>query len=354
MVSLRATQFIAQKYANSPVSAAAIRPSSLLEMPLDLNGICLRNRVFLAPMSGVTDAPFRELAWHFGAGLVVSEMIASEALIEGNHEMRLKASAPPGGAVHMVQLAGREEKWLVLAAQMAEANGAAIIDINLGCPAKRVTTGMCGSALMREPEKAIRLIAAVVQSVQVPVTVKMRLGWDERSINAPDLARAAQESGAAMITVHGRTRCQFYKGSADWRAICAVRDRISIPLVANGDIGDRKSALAALEASGADAVMVGRAAYGAPWLPGQLARSDRARCRSIGDTAITHYHSMLNFYGREQGNRRARKHLSWYFDNLNRSIDAGLRRAALTSTCPDTVTGTLRQIFSDAETRKAA
>jgi tRNA-dihydrouridine synthase B len=356
MVSLKATQTSAQKTVNYSLSAVYTRPSRLLEKPLDLNGIQLRNRVFLAPMSGVTDAPFRSLAWHFGAGLVVSEMVASEALAEGSHEMRQKASAVSGASVHMVQLAGREEKWLALAAQMAEGNGAAVIDINLGCPAKRVTTGMCGSALMREPQTAISLIEAVVNSVNVPVTVKMRLGWDEHSINAPDLARQAQESGAAMVTVHGRTRCQFYKGDADWRAIRAVRDRISIPLVVNGDIRDLESALRALQQSGADAVMIGRAAYGAPWLPGQLCGNDRAQggAASIGDTAIEHYQSILHFYGRELGNRCARKHLSWYFDRLNQGIDAGLRRTALTSQCPETVAGTIKQIFSQADTRKAA
>lgn len=309
-------------------------------------------------MSGVTDAPFRNIAWRHGAGLIVSEMVASEALATGDAEMRLKARAADA-PVHMVQLAGREAKWMSLAAKIAEAVGAAIIDINMGCPAKRVTTGQCGSALMRDPDRAIRLIEAVVASVSVPVTLKMRLGWEERSINAPSIAAMAENAGIAMVTVHGRTRCQLYKGKADWHAVRAVRDQISVPLVVNGDILDTSSAIAARQASGADAVMVGRAAYGAPWLPGQIAAGwmygkPPDDDRLIGATAPAHYEAMLEFYGTRQGVRQARKHLSWYIDRFSRRTDPRLRTEILTSDCPRNVIRSMTSLFASHGARQAA
>src|ERR1700752_2349420 len=239
--------------------------------PLKIGDIQLANPVFRAPMSGVTDAPFRRLAARLGAGLVVSEMTASDDLVRGRPMSVLRCEAT-GLGPDVVQLAGCETHWMAEGARSAEAGGAAIIDINMGCPARHVTGGQSGSALMRDLDHAMRLIDATVSAVRVPVTLKMRLGWDHDSINAPELARRAKDAGVQMITVHGRTRCQFYKGEADWSAVRAVRDAIKIPLVVNGDITSFEKAVTALEMSGADAVMVGRGAQGQPWLPGRIGR----------------------------------------------------------------------------------
>ncbi len=318
--------------------------------PISIGSIELPNRAFLAPMSGVTDLPFRKLAHQYGAGLVVSEMVASQAFIEGEAEMQLKILAGDISP-HMVQLAGREAVWMARAAEVAEANGADIIDINMGCPAKRVTTGYSGSALMRDLDHALNLIDAVVGAVNVPVTLKMRLGWDDTSINAPELAKRAEDAGIKMITVHGRTRCQFYKGNADWSAVHLVKQAINLPLVVNGDITSQSKAQEALLKSGADAIMIGRGAYGAPCLPAHIAgklsevnaKSLKLDCKAV----IEHHEEMLSFYGLNSGIRQARKHLGWYLDNLAVPKSAGdHKRKIMISFDPAEIHQSLETIFS--------
>lgn len=284
-----------------------------MDTPFCIGSVPVRNRVVLAPMSGVTDLPFRQLAFRFGAGLVVTEMVASRELVFNAAESwsRLKGA---GLTPHMVQLAGREAKWLAEAAVIAEANGADIIDMNMGCPAKKVIGGYAGSALMREPDHALSLIEATVKAVKIPVTVKMRLGWDETSINAPQIAARAEAAGVQLVTVHGRTRMQFYEGRANWDAIAAVRDAIRIPLIANGDVETVEDAHEILRRSGADAVMVGRSCQGRPWHAGVLAGHEGPEAADIPGLVIDHYRMMLEHYGMDVGVRHARKHLGWYLD----------------------------------------
>ena len=288
-------------------------------MSIAIGPVTTRNRVFLAPMSGVSDEPFRALAHRLGAGLVVTEMVASEELVGQRPDMVRRAARARDVRPFVMQLAGREPRWMAEGAAMAVDMGADIIDINMGCPAREVAGMLSGSALMREPELAERLIAATIAAVTVPVTVKMRLGWDHASLNAPDLARRAEDMGAAMITVHGRTRCQFYKGSADWAAIARVREAIAIPLIANGDAASPGDARAMLARSGADGIMIGRGAYGRPWLPGVIAEAlDPGSGRDTPDAAergaivLDHYRSMIAFHGPMHGVKIARKHVGWY------------------------------------------
>jgi len=313
---------------------------------INLADITLTPPVFLAPMAGITDLPFRRLVARFGAGLVVSEMVASQEMVQAKPGVRERAAlglgpdaAGAGRAPTAVQLAGRQARWMGEAARMVEANGAAIIDINMGCPAKKVAGGGSGAALMRDPDLALSLIEAVVGAVSVPVTLKMRLGWDEESLNAPDLARRAEAAGVAMITVHGRTRRQFYKGRADWAAIAAVKRAVSIPVIANGDITDTAGARRALALSRADGVMVGRGAEGAPWRLAEIAAAlwgtpapEIPQGAAFAGMVAEHYDDMRAFYGPDLALRVARKHLAWYMDRA--ATPAPLRREVLTACDP--------------------
>jgi nifR3 family TIM-barrel protein len=343
------------------IDATSIRAESL-----KIGDIPVANRAVLAPMSGITDAPFRRLAASLGAGLVVSEMTASDDLAQGRPISRLRAEAA-GIGPHVVQLAGCETHWMAEGARVAEAAGADIIDINMGCPARHVTNGEAGSALMRDLDHALRLIEATVTAVRVPVTLKMRLGWDHQSINAPELARRAEAAGIRLLTVHGRTRCQFYKGQADWRAIRAVREATALPLIVNGDINSFDDAVAALAQSGADAVMIGRGAQGQPWLPGQIGQR-LAGADAQGGPSLTDQHDMtsqlydalLAHYGVRIGLRHARKHLGWALDVAARASRAPLdalkhwRQRVLTSEAPASVQQELRNAFDDFAWRAAA
>lgn len=307
-------------------------------------------------MAGITDAPMRRLAERFGAGWVVSEMIASNALATGKDDMvRKLRKAEAGRLPHVVQLAGCEAEWMRRGAEIAAEAGADIIDINMGCPAKRVTNGFAGSALMRVPDEALRLIDAVVAATPLPVTVKMRLGWDEDSLNAAALARRAVDAGAQMITVHGRTRQQFYKGAARWHLVAPVVEAVTVPVVVNGDITDADRAREALQQSGAAAVMIGRGAQGQPWLVGQVGATlagEIAPPTPSGDSLATivseHYEAILIAYGSPVGVRAARKHLDWYLEASGRPVDRATRKALLESTDPSAVLAMIPTLFDDA------
>ena len=292
-------------------------------MSISIGNIKTRNSVFLAPMSGVTDEPFRAVAHEAGAGLVVSEMVASEELVRERPDMMRRAKGGKNLSPFVMQLAGREAKWMSEGARVAQDMGADIIDINMGCPARQVTGGLSGSALMRNIDHAITLVEATVAASQVPVTLKMRLGWDENSLNAPELARRAEQAGVALITVHGRTRCQFYTGKADWKAIRAVRNVISIPLIANGDGNSVEDACAMMKASGADGVMLGRSTYGRPWWAGVVAEGLEAGTGKAAPSLakecsylLSQQDETLSLYGDVLGNRTFRKHLGWAITRL--------------------------------------
>jgi tRNA-dihydrouridine synthase B len=306
-------------------------------------------------MSGVTDMPFRELAWRFGAGLVVTEMVASRELVNDTAESWSRLSAA-GFRPHMVQLAGREAHWMAEAAKIAADHGADIIDINMGCPAKKVIGGYSGSALMRDPDHALGLIEATVKAVDIPVTLKMRLGWDENSMNAPDIARRAEAAGIQLVTIHGRTRMQFYEGRADWDAIRAVREVISIPLIANGDVETAGDAQEILRRSGADAVMIGRGCQGRPWHAGVISGTPAPQSLEIADIAVEHYRMMLDFYGEAVAIRHARKHLGWYLQRFSPDLAGGEKAAIMTSRDPHEVAARLYDALaaSVVDSREAA
>ena len=320
-------------------------------MSFTLGTTSLSPPIALAPMAGITDRPFRDLVRGFGVGLMVSEMVASQEMVQAKPGVRERAELSADVENTAVQIAGRDAYWMAEAARQVADRGARLIDINMGCPAKKVTNGYSGSALLKTPDHALTLIEAVANAVEIPVTLKTRLGWDENSLNAADVAARAEAAGVQMITIHGRTRCQFYKGRADWRAIRRIKEAVGIPVLANGDILDGRSAAQALSQSGADGVMIGRGIQGRPWLLAQVAHEIWASPKpnipngpALVDMVSAHYQAMLSFYGLDLGLRVARKHLGWYMDFAN--TGSALRRQVLTEKDPDSVMRLLPEALS--------